>query len=92
MAGLVLVLATGCLAGPALAFAARPGNYAASRFDVNVTVVSGGSLDVTETITFEFQSGTFETDGRSSFRSASRSAGSPASSRSRPSHRSRTRG
>jgi hypothetical protein len=60
MAVLVLVLATGCLAGPALAFAARPGNYAASRFDVNVTVVSGGSLDVTETITFEFQSGTFE--------------------------------
>lgn len=37
-----------------------PGAYIARRFDVHAKVLSGGSLDVTETITFEFQSGTFQ--------------------------------
>jgi Predicted membrane protein (DUF2207) C-terminal domain/Predicted membrane protein (DUF2207) N-terminal domain len=37
---------------------AAPGNYKAQRFDVIARAVNGG-LDVTETITFEFQSGTF---------------------------------
>ena len=37
-----------------------PGNYAARRFDVNATVLTGGNLEVTETITFDFQSGTFQ--------------------------------
>ena len=37
---------------------AAPGNYKAQRFDVVARAVNGG-LDVTETITFEFQSGTF---------------------------------
>jgi hypothetical protein len=45
---------------PSPADAAGPGNYAASRFDVNATVLGGGSLAVIETIAFEFQSGTFQ--------------------------------
>ena len=48
------------LAAPAQIVAAGPGKYAASRFDVDATVANDGSLDVTETITFEFQSGTFQ--------------------------------
>ena len=48
-----------CLCVPAAASAAGPGHYVASRFDVKATVLTGGSLDVTETITFDFQSGTF---------------------------------
>jgi predicted membrane protein DUF2207 len=34
--------------------------YQAERFDVAVTVLPGGNLEVTETTTFNFQSGTFE--------------------------------
>ena len=45
---------------PSAAAAAGPGAYAATRFDVKATVLPGGSLDVTETITFNFQSGTFQ--------------------------------
>jgi hypothetical protein len=37
---------------------AAPGAYKAERFDVSIKAVSGG-LDVTETIVFDFQSGTF---------------------------------
>jgi Predicted membrane protein (DUF2207) len=53
-----------CLLAPspaaAAAAAAGPGDYAATRFDVNATVLRGGSLAVTETIAFDFQSGTFQ--------------------------------
>jgi hypothetical protein len=56
----VFVIAGWGLAAPAQVEAAGPGKYAASRFDVDVTVVADGSLDVTETITFDFQSGTFQ--------------------------------
>lgn len=41
-----------------VAAAAAPGKYKAQRFDV-VARVADGDLDVTESITFEFQSGTF---------------------------------
>lgn len=54
------LLLLACLIAPSPARAAGPGNYAASRFDVNATVQSGGSLAVTETIAFDFQSGTFQ--------------------------------
>jgi hypothetical protein len=50
----------GSLVLPAMAAAAGPGDYVARRFDVGIKVLSGGSLDVTETITFDFQSGTFQ--------------------------------
>jgi Predicted membrane protein (DUF2207) C-terminal domain/Predicted membrane protein (DUF2207) N-terminal domain len=50
----------GCLLAPSVAAAAGPGAYVARRFDVNARVLSNGALDVTETITFEFQSGTFQ--------------------------------
>ena len=53
-----VLLAVASLAAPAAA--AGPGDYAARRFDVDVKVVPDGSLDVTETITFDFQSGTFK--------------------------------
>ena len=49
-----------CLLLPSLASAAGPGAYVARRFDVNAKVLTGGHLDVTETIIFEFQSGTFQ--------------------------------
>jgi hypothetical protein len=49
-----------CVLLPSLASAAGPGAYTARRFDVNATVKEGGHLDVIETITFEFQSGTFQ--------------------------------
>ncbi len=49
-----------CLLAPSGAAADGPGDYAATRFDVRATVLAGGSLDVTETITFEFQTGTFQ--------------------------------
>jgi hypothetical protein len=49
-----------CLLLPSLAAAAGPGAYVARRFDVNAKVMAGGDLEVTETITFEFQSGTFQ--------------------------------
>lgn len=49
-----------CLLAPSLASAAGPGAYTARRFDVNAKVLAGGNLDVTETITFDFQSGTFK--------------------------------
>ena len=58
----VLVLAVlGVLAVlvPARAEAQRAGDYGASRFDVAIRVVDGGDLEVDETITFQFQSGTF---------------------------------
>jgi hypothetical protein len=42
------------------AAAEGPGKYAARRFDVAVTVLDNGSLDVTETVEFEFQTGTFK--------------------------------
>ena len=47
------------LAAPAPAAAQRSGSYEAQRFDVAVQVVEGGDLDVQETLTFQFQSGTF---------------------------------
>src|SRR5436190_7359169 len=49
-----------CLLVSSLASAAGPGAYTARRFDVQAQVKAGGSLDVTETLTFEFQSGTFQ--------------------------------
>jgi hypothetical protein len=51
-----LVAAAWLVAAPAAA--QRPGNYKAQRFDVTLTP-SGGDLDVTETIVFQFQSGSF---------------------------------
>jgi hypothetical protein len=60
LTAVVLVLATACAVLPSLASAAGPGDYAARRFDVDVKVIDGGSLDVTETITFDFQSGEFK--------------------------------
>jgi len=60
LAAFVFVLAMSGLAVAAPAAAAGPGAYAASRFDVDVKVIPDGSLDVTETITFDFQSGTFK--------------------------------
>ena len=56
----VAVLVTACLAIAVPAAAEGPGKYAARRFDVAVTVLDNGSLDVTETIQFEFQTGTFK--------------------------------
>lgn len=58
-AAAVLVLLA-LLAWPATAAAQRPGKYVASRFDVAVKVVEGGDLEVAETITFDFQTGTFK--------------------------------
>lgn len=55
LASCVLVL----LAWPAPAAAQGPGAYTASRFDVSVKALSGGDVEVSETIVFEFQSGTF---------------------------------
>ena len=48
------------LMAPFPAAAAGPGAYTARQFDVRATVLDGGSLDVAETITFDFQSGTFQ--------------------------------
>ncbi len=45
-----------CLAHPALAESQR---YSAPRFDVSLEVLAGGDLRVSETITFDFESGTF---------------------------------
>ena len=47
------------MAWPLTASAQRPGDYAASRFDVALNVVDG-DLQVTENITFDFLSGTFK--------------------------------
>jgi predicted membrane protein DUF2207 len=55
-----VLLLVACLLTPSPAAAAGPGAYAAQRFDVNAKVLAGGNLDVTETITFEFQTGTFQ--------------------------------
>lgn len=55
-AGLVLVA---LLSAPAPAAAQRAGTYDAQRFDVSVQVGEGGDLEVQETLTFQFQSGTF---------------------------------
>jgi hypothetical protein len=44
---------------PQPAAAQRAGDYTASRFDVEAQVLDGGDLDVRETITFQFQTGTF---------------------------------
>lgn len=52
-----------CVAGllfPAPARGEGPGKYRASRFDVRATVLTGGSLEIVETIAFDFQSGTFQ--------------------------------
>lgn len=57
VAAAVVVLAL--LAWPPTAAAQRAGDYTASRFDVSVNVVNG-DLQVTEHITFDFQSGTFK--------------------------------
>lgn len=56
----VALVLLACFLAPSLAAAAGPGDYSARRFDVNATVLAGGHLDVTETITFHFQSGTFK--------------------------------
>ena len=57
--GLIAVLfAVGCWLMPTGAAAQSPGPYKAQRFDVVITP-RNGDLDVMETITFEFQSGTF---------------------------------
>ena len=48
-----------CLLASGAAAADGPGAYLARRFDVSAKILPGGSLDVTEVITFEFQSGTF---------------------------------
>jgi hypothetical protein len=53
-----LLLAFALLA-PRSAAAAGPGKYKAQRFDVDAKVVEG-SLDVAETIVFEFQTGVFK--------------------------------
>src|SRR4051794_6635437 len=53
----VLVAILICMA-PRTALAQRPGDYKAQRFDVLVTP-RAGDLDVSEVITFQFQSGTF---------------------------------
>lgn len=58
-AGLAVLVVAG-LATAVPAAAEGPGKYAARRFDVAVTVRDNGSLDVTETIEFEFQTGTFK--------------------------------
>ena len=55
-----IVFAIACLAAALPAAAEGPGKYAARRFDVAVTVLDNGSLDITETIEFEFQTGTFK--------------------------------
>jgi Predicted membrane protein (DUF2207) len=39
---------------------AAPREYQAERFDVAITVLPGGDLEVVETVTFDFQSGRFE--------------------------------
>ena len=54
----VVLLALACSLLPADAAAQGPGPYKAQRFDVVITP-RDGDLDVTETITFQFQSGTF---------------------------------
>ena len=56
-AAVLVVLAL--LVRPAPAEAQRAGTHAAPRFDVAVQVLEGGDLEVRETITFHFQSGTF---------------------------------
>lgn len=48
------------LALPSPASAAGSGAYTARQFDVRATVLDSGALDVAETLTFDFQSGTFE--------------------------------
>ena len=53
------LLVAAALLAPMPAAAAGPGNYKAQRFDV-AAQVDGGNLLVTETIVFEFQSGTFK--------------------------------
>src|SRR5262245_5461815 len=45
------------LAVPAVAAAAT--SYSAQRFDVKAVIVENGDLDVTETVIFDFESGTF---------------------------------
>jgi hypothetical protein len=59
MSGVAALAFLACLLAPAPAAADGPGAYIARRFDVNAKALPGGNLDVTETITFEFQSGTF---------------------------------
>lgn len=49
-----------CLLVPSLAAADGPGAHTVRRFDVKAQVLAGGSLDVTESITLELQSGTFK--------------------------------
>jgi hypothetical protein len=56
---LAALLVAAALLAPIPAAAAGPGNYKAQRFDV-AAEVDGGNLHVTETIVFEFQSGTFK--------------------------------
>ena len=56
---LALLVPTVAAAPQPGASAGRPGDYTAARFDVAATVVPGGDLHVTETITFQFESGTF---------------------------------
>jgi predicted membrane protein DUF2207 len=56
IAVMLVLLAVVAFAAPVAA--QRAGSYDASRFDVAAKVVDGG-LDVTETITFRFHSGTF---------------------------------
>jgi hypothetical protein len=53
----LLVVCCFLLAVPALA-ASR--EYRADRFDVAITVLPGGDLEISETTTFDFQTGTFE--------------------------------
>ncbi len=53
----VLVVCSLLLAVPA---AAASREYVAQRFDATITVLPGGDLEVTESVTFDFQSGRFE--------------------------------
>jgi hypothetical protein len=55
----VAVVVLALFVRPAPAEAQRSGSYDAPRFDVAVQVLEGGDLDVRETITFRFQSGSF---------------------------------
>ena len=34
-------------------------SYSAERFDTRITVLSGGAIEVTETVVFRFEDGTF---------------------------------
>ncbi len=57
--GVAALALLACLVAPVPAAADGPGAYLARRFDVKAKALPGGSLEVTETITFEFQGGTF---------------------------------